>query len=114
MQKSDRIVIWWNNTYIFDYWWRKKHNIPFMSNDHKNADAVDIIFEYIEDDMMKKLASNPKEEAVTEEPYVAGSSNIFRTIKQTAKLTKSEKKKISNIKSLDDLKFGDDGKITLR
>lgn len=38
----------WSNTWRFDYWWRKKYNIPFGSEAHRNISQIDIKMEYIE------------------------------------------------------------------
>lgn len=30
-----RFMIRWNNRFPVDHWWRKKHNVPFLSALHK-------------------------------------------------------------------------------
>lgn len=42
------LIIKWSNTWRFDYWWRKKYNIPFNSEAHRNVSQIDIKMDYIE------------------------------------------------------------------
>lgn len=44
----------WSNTWKYDYWWRKKYNIPFNSEAHRNATPIDIKIEYIENHFSNK------------------------------------------------------------
>jgi len=45
-------IVYWNNRYPFDYWWRKKHNIPFNSPQHREMCLIDIKFEYDEEKLV--------------------------------------------------------------
>ncbi len=42
------LVLEWDNEWKYDYWWRKKYNIPFNSIAHREANQVDIAFEFME------------------------------------------------------------------
>lgn len=44
----------WNDTWGYDFWWRKKYNIPFGSKKHLSANQIDIAFDYIEDKLAEK------------------------------------------------------------
>jgi len=48
-------VLWWNNTYPIDRWWRIRHSIPFMSPVHKSACLIDMRFEFEEEKLLKRL-----------------------------------------------------------
>ena len=48
-------VIKWNNQFPVDYWWRKKHNIAFMSEQHCSSDFWSQLFEYYEDILINEL-----------------------------------------------------------
>lgn len=48
-------IVNWNRMYPIDYWWRKKYNIPFGSEKHRQADFIQMYFDYEEDKMMKQL-----------------------------------------------------------
>lgn len=50
----DELVYKWSNTWRFDYWWRQKYKVPFNSEAHRNANPIDVKFEYIEDVLIKK------------------------------------------------------------
>ena len=41
-------AIWWNNSFILDYWYRQKYNIPFNSKQHRKTEPFDIIMEWNE------------------------------------------------------------------
>ena len=47
-------VLKWNNTWGFDYWWRKKYNVPFNSEAHRSISQIDIKFDYIENHLANK------------------------------------------------------------
>ncbi|MCK9543794.1 MAG: hypothetical protein M0R03_17380 [Novosphingobium sp.] len=52
MKKSEQVrdfVKKWNSIHPLDLWWRKKHNVAFMSKRHKSISFLDQIFEYYED-----------------------------------------------------------------
>jgi hypothetical protein len=42
------LVLEWDNEWRYDYWWRKKYNIPFNSERHREANQIDIAFEFME------------------------------------------------------------------
>lgn len=41
----ESFMINWNISYPYDRSWRKRHNIPFMSEAHKNMCLLDILLE---------------------------------------------------------------------
>lgn len=57
-----RFVIWWNNNFPLDYWWRTKHNIPFNSSNHREVDFIDQKFEYEEEKIYKDIRDKSKQE----------------------------------------------------
>lgn len=54
-------VVSWNNKFPLDYWWRKKHSISYGSEQHREANYLDMLFEYEEDKLMLE-ASRPEED----------------------------------------------------
>lgn len=44
----------WNARWKKDFWWRKKYNIAFGSAAHREANQIDISFEYLESRMAEK------------------------------------------------------------
>lgn len=42
-------VLKWEQSHPIDLWWRKKHNVAFMSKPHKSISFLDQMFEYYED-----------------------------------------------------------------
>jgi hypothetical protein len=51
-------IIKWDNSHSKDFWWRQKHNIAFNSSGHREANQVDITFEYLEDLLSKKVVES--------------------------------------------------------
>lgn len=47
-------IIFWDNKFPFDLWWRKKYNIPFNSSKHREISLLDMKIEWIEELLVKK------------------------------------------------------------
>lgn len=47
-QDVDKFVFNWHE-FPLDYWWRKKYNIPFGSQQHRDMNFIDMLIEYRED-----------------------------------------------------------------
>ena len=47
----------WNVDFPIDRWWRKKHNIPFNSEEHRGHSLLDMRIEYEEDVMYNEIHS---------------------------------------------------------
>jgi hypothetical protein len=45
----------WNSKFPIDYWWRKKYNIPFGSPAHRDANLIDMFYDYEEEKIMNKI-----------------------------------------------------------
>ena len=41
-------MLWWNNKFPIDYWYRKKYNIAFNSKQHRQISLFDILCEWEE------------------------------------------------------------------
>jgi hypothetical protein len=54
-------VIRWNNMFPLDYWWRKKHSIPYGSPAHMAVSQFDILFEYLEEKAFEEQDKSRKE-----------------------------------------------------
>lgn len=47
-------MVQWNNKFPLDYWWRKKHSISFLSEEHKSASFISQLMEYEEEKLYLK------------------------------------------------------------
>lgn len=56
------ITLKWSNTWKFDYWWRKKYNVPFNSEAHRNMSQIDIRIEYVEHRLAQKFQDDMAKE----------------------------------------------------
>lgn len=63
------LILHWNNEWKYDFWWRKKYNVPFNSEVHRNANQLDIYFEYIEDNLVKDLFIEQEKDKKREERF---------------------------------------------
>lgn len=71
-------VLYWNTLFPVDLWWRIKHKIPFNSLSHRQACAVDMLFEYHEYLLMKEDKNKNNQEEL-ESPYVPGNGDWLKT-----------------------------------
>ena len=55
MDKVKDFIKRWNYKFPVDYWWRKKHEVAFNSQEHRNSNFWDQVAEYHEDVMYQKL-----------------------------------------------------------
>lgn len=53
-------VLYWNTLYPVDLWWRIKHKTPFNSSAHREMCMIDMMFEYIEHQL---VYANPEKES---------------------------------------------------
>lgn len=75
-------VLYWNTLYPIDLWWRIKHKTPFNSRAHREMCMVDMMFEYIE----HQLVYNTPE---VKEAYSPGSGNwLKKQVKTEEELNK--------------------------
>jgi hypothetical protein len=51
-------MIRWNNSFPYDFWWRKKHNIAFMSPAHRECSFISQLMEFQEDQLFKEYEKN--------------------------------------------------------
>lgn len=87
-------VLYWNTLYPIDLWWRIKHKTPFNSNAHREMCMIDMMFEYIEHQLVYRTSE-------VKETYIPGSGNWLREHVKTDEELKEEFDSIS----LDDIKL---------
>jgi hypothetical protein len=79
-----------------DYWWRKKHEIPFNSLEHRKVLIEDITFEYEEEQLYKNLYD--------EETYILNSGQWLKTSnKQSQPINEEEafRESLEEFKNID-------------
>lgn len=69
-------MIQWNNRFPIDRWYRKKHNIAFLSPEHRECSFIAQMLEYQEE----KLFQEAKEEASRKDNYVP---NVGQWLKES-------------------------------
>lgn len=48
-QEVNNFLATWHRDFILDYWWRRKHDIPFGSAAHREMNFIDMFIEYQEE-----------------------------------------------------------------
>ena len=71
-QKINNFLNRWHSDFILDYWWRKKHNVPFGSPEHRAMNFIDMLIEYQEDEEVRRA----RKRAVMEEYEDSGGMKI--------------------------------------
>lgn len=65
-------LIYWNNMFPLDYWYRKKFNIRFNSEEHKKSNFIDIKIEFEEEILFDKVRKSKEEWKVKGLEYNSG------------------------------------------
>ena len=58
-----RFIFNWHE-FPFDYWWRKRYNIPFGSPTHREMNFIDMYIEYQEELLLNEMAVEEDNEDV--------------------------------------------------
>jgi hypothetical protein len=65
--KVREFAIWWNNTFVLDFWYRQKYKIAFGSKQHRKTQPFDIMMEWEEEQIGKLIRNNKITEKQTED-----------------------------------------------
>lgn len=90
MKKAELIqgIIGWNKRFPLDRWWRAKHNIAFMSPEHRKSSFLYQLMEFEEDKLFLKTAA-------PEDPlqrYIPNIGDMFKvSVSQEAFLDEAER-----------------------
>ena len=61
------LVVKWNNSWKYDYWFRQKYGISFNSEEHRESNQIDIVFEYMENYLSNQALERYKDNEVKKE-----------------------------------------------
>lgn len=73
-QNVDDFILDWHQ-FPLDYWWRKKHNVPFGSQQHRDMNFIDMLVEYREEIVINRLVEKLKKEREEKENDSLGLSS---------------------------------------
>ena len=68
-EEPRKFLIKWNNNYPFDRRFRKKYNIAFNSEEHKDICQIDVVFDLMEDDLFEQHFNEYKKKQAREDTY---------------------------------------------
>ena len=98
----------WNIAYPIDYWWRKKHKVPFGSKTHKEQDFIDMKLEYLEDLMYRDLRKKDE----LSDSYNAGTGSWLKR-QRVKKMKQSDVDQAFEDLDLRQIQKTDDGRIII-
>lgn len=61
IEDVDNFILDWHR-FPLDYWWRKKHNIPFGSPQHRRMNFIDMLVEYREEIVINRYVEQYREQ----------------------------------------------------
>lgn len=65
-------LIEWNYKFPLDKWWRDKHNVVFLSEEHKKTTQLQITLEYLEEKLFEEFIEEGKKRVQIEKDYNSG------------------------------------------
>lgn len=84
-QRVDDFLSDWHK-FPFDYWWRKKYNIPFGSSKHREMNFIDMFIEWREEkEILKAIDKLDRDDEERENEELGLSVENSRTIKMSSK-----------------------------
>lgn len=103
MKRSELIntVISWNNRFPLDRWWRAKHNIPFMSQAHRESTFINQLMEFEEDRLFGEILNDIEQK----DKYIPGSGDIFKSSDKMEDFISEAEMEVQNM-----LKVEEDGR----
>lgn len=64
LEDIDKFVIRWNNQFPIDRWWRQKHQVAFLSPEHKEISFLAELAEFREDRLFNKQNAEETQEYI--------------------------------------------------
>jgi hypothetical protein len=64
------LILKWNNTWQYDFWWREKYNIAFNSLEHRSVSQIDIKFDWLEKRLAIKQATDLEKQQQLELQFI--------------------------------------------
>lgn len=102
-------ILKWNSDYPIDRYWRKKHNVAFNSEVHRQTTLLDMRIEFEED----QLFNRPKEDK-SKMVYSPGTNNYLKKRAKFVKVSEQEAKDIFDSIDITQLNETEDGEIILK
>jgi hypothetical protein len=65
----ESFMVAWNVRFKYDRLWRRKYNIPFMSDQHLQSNQIDIFLDLLEDKLVEKAQVSYLERQKNKEEY---------------------------------------------
>lgn len=69
----ESFLLSWNHRFRYDRLWRRKYNIPFLSEKHLQANQIDIYLDMLEDRLYDRAQDAYEQKQKDSEAYKKGS-----------------------------------------
>lgn len=66
-------ILQWDNRFPFDRWWREKHNVAFLSTQHRETNFLYQKLEYVEEQMFTEIEQSKSYKPNTGDFFKEGS-----------------------------------------
>lgn len=96
-QQNREFIIEWNYKFPVDRWWRERYNIPLFSEQHLNANQLDIATEYQEILIFEEFKVRAKELDRKQKDYENGILVSSKELNDIESNNLFDKLNISNI-----------------
>lgn len=82
MNKDDSksFILKWSENFPYDRWWRIKHGVAFLSEEHKKISFVEQYLEYQEDMLFKQIETQLSNNKKDIDPYIPNKGDIFKKV----------------------------------
>ena len=106
-------VVLWSYMFPIDKIYREKHKIPFNSDQHRSLSPIDMMLELAQDIAIQNAVDREMMERKDSSLVYVGGRGKYLKKKRVNKLSKEEIDKAFDDINIDDIKYNEDGSITL-
>lgn len=73
-----KYMIQWNRKFPVDRWWREKHKVAFLSDEHRKTSFLNQLMEFAEDVYFQVELKEKKKELESQEEYTPNTGNYLK------------------------------------
>lgn len=91
MNEFKAFMLKWNNEHPYDYWWRTKHKVAFLSKEHKECSFVSQVLEYQEDLIYQEIKDkNKKTDGSNKDEYIPNIGEWLKRKEDSLEITQED------------------------
>lgn len=93
-EELKKFVVQWNNRFPIDRWWRNKHKVAFLSEEHRKCSFFNQLMEFEEDkiffELQKKKEEEKKKKTTEYIPNIGSWLNVDREVSADDVISKED------------------------